>query len=359
MSPDFWYRPEREPAGDGVVKLDGYQVATRLAAFVWSSGPDEELLDAADAGQLDTVDGVVDQMVRMMADPRADALVDNLAGQWFAIRKLDGITPDVVRYPQFDDELRASMQGELKTLLRQWLREGGTLDEVLVGRTAYVDQRLADEYVLPYSGDGASYVPVSTEGTDRYGLLGTAGFLAANSRGDGPSAVKRGKWILENLMCSPPPPPPPNVENTLVFEPEGGSVRQQEEAIRADEFCQTCHSQMDPLGFALNEFDAVGASRAIDEYGYPIDDHTVWNGVAIDGPAGLADVVLGDPRLDACVVQKTMTYALGRSPTVDDQPMFDEIEARFLEGGRTFESLAEAVVQSDAFRFRGTAPEVK
>jgi hypothetical protein len=171
--------------------------------------------------------------------------------------------------------------------------------------------------------------------------------------------VKRGKWVLENLLCSEPPPPPPDVESNLVLEPQLGSVREQEEAMRSDEFCQTCHSQMDPLGFALNGFDAVGQARALDELGYAIDDQTVWNGTSIDGAAGLRDVVVADERLAECVVEKSFTYAIGRGVTIEDGPTIEQITKEFVENGQTFDALADAIVSSDAFRLRGAAPEVK
>jgi hypothetical protein len=358
MSPEFLFRPERDPEdGDSWTLLDGYEVATRLAQFAWSGTPDEELLDASDAGELGTPEGVQEQLARMLADEKADALVSNLAGQWFAIRKLEGVSLDTELYPGWDDELRASMQQELVLLMNAFFRDGAPLSEVLTRQTTFVDQRLADAYRLPFSGAPGEWQEVSTNGTDRFGLLGTAGWLAANSRSDGPSAVKRGKWVLENLMCSPPPPPPPNVEGNVVIVPDEGSVRAQEEQVRSDAFCQSCHSQMDPLGFALNKFDALGIERSEDELGYPIDDYAEWNGVEIDGPAGLAEVVAADPRLPRCVVEKTFTYAIGRGVTIDDGPMIDAITAEFIAGGQTFESLAAAIVESDAFRLRGA--EVK
>ncbi|MEZ4235024.1 MAG: DUF1592 domain-containing protein [Myxococcota bacterium] len=357
VSPEFVYRFEQDPDGDGVRTLDGYEVATRLAAFAWSSAPDEDLLDDAAAGALDTPEGVRDALGRLMADERAEALVDNLAGQWFSIRDLERTTADATLYPEFDDALRASMQLELRHLMRGFFRDGKPLVDILTAQDAYLDDRLADFYGVPLRGDDPA--EVSLAGTGRVGLFGTAGWLKAHSRVDAPSAVKRGKWILENLLCSPPPPPPPNVESMVVIVPEGASVREQEEAQRSDDYCQGCHQYMDPLGFALWDYDAIGAWRTEDELGFPIDSETSMGGQALQGVEDVATWVATDPRLPKCVVQKSMTYALGRPLDLHDEPAIDAVTEAFVAGGETFDALATALVQTDAFRRRGAPQEVE
>jgi Protein of unknown function (DUF1592)/Protein of unknown function (DUF1588)/Protein of unknown function (DUF1585)/Protein of unknown function (DUF1595)/Protein of unknown function (DUF1587)/Ca-dependent carbohydrate-binding module xylan-binding len=359
MSPEFLYRIEPDPEeGKTFVALDGYQVATRLAAFVWSSTPDQALLDAAAAGALDTPEGVKAELVRMMADERASALIDNLAGQWFAVRRLESFSLDALFYPDFTPELRDSMVTELKLVLSDFFREGAPLEQVLTQQSTWVDSRLAELYLLPFKGGEGEWVEMSTVGTPRYGIFGTAGWLMAESRSTAPSAVKRGKWILENLLCSAPPPPPPDVEGQVAIIPEGGSVREQEEAQRADDYCQTCHSQMDPIGWSLHGLDADGSERLADELGFEIDDLALWNGVTFDGPKGMVDAIVADARLQQCVVEKTFTYALGRGVRIEDGPMIEAITAEFTNSGQSFEALATAIVTSDAFRLRGV-PEVE
>lgn len=360
MSPEFLYRVESDPAsGERAVALDGYQIATRLAAFVWSSTPDAALLDAAARGDLDTAEGVEAELVRMMKDDKASALVDNLAGQWFSVRKLEETALDTVVYPGYTEELRESMVTELKLLLEGFFRDSQPLDEILTQQTTWVDQRLADLYQVPFAPLEGDWQQVSTAGTERYGLMGTAGWLMANSRSNAPSAVKRGKWVLENLLCSAPPPPPPKVEGMVTIVDENGSVREQEEAQRADDFCQTCHAQMDPLGWTLHGYDADGAARATDEIGFPIDDVATWNGVQLDGLGGLASAIAADERLALCAVEKTFMYAVGREVRIEDGPMIEAIVDEFAGSGQKFEALAKAIVKSDAFRMRGVPVEVE
>lgn len=363
VSPEFVYRIEADPTGGATYRaLDGYEVATRLAAFAWSSTPDQALLDAAADGTLDTPEGVSAQLERMLADERGGAVLDNLAGQWFAMRKLSTAATDATVYPEYTADLRDSMMIELRFIASSFFREGKPLDEMLLSQQTWVDQRLADHYNLPYEGTGAEgeagFAEVSLSGTGRTGLFGSAGWLMANSRVNGPSAVKRGKWIVENLLCTPPPPPPPDVEGQVTIEPEGGSTREQEEAQRGADYCQGCHSAMDPLGFVLWNFDGIGGKRSKDELGFPIDTESELGGVTLSNGEDLAEWVVADPRLSRCVVEKTLTYALGRPMELADNKVVDEITEAFDAGGQTFDALARAIVVSDAFRLRG-APEVE
>ena len=359
MSPEFLYRIERDPIEGPVRQLDGYEVATRLAAFAWSSTPDDVLLTAADSGELDTAEGIAAALDEMFADERSDALVDNLASQWFAMRTLEWSTTDTELYPDFDEELRASMLSEMRFLMGSFFRDGAALDTVLNAQTTWVDARLADHYGLPFSGsDEDEWVEVSLAGTGRVGLFGSAGWLMAESRVNGPSAVKRGKWILENLLCSSPPPPPPDVEGMVTIVDGNGSIREQEEQQRSAEYCQTCHSVMDPLGFALWNYDGIGAVRTVDELGHDIDTTVVVEGEKVTTTAELAAWVTADPRLSRCIVEKTLTYALGRPMREADDAFIDQINEDFVASGQTFDGLARSIVTSDAFRLRG-APEVE
>jgi Protein of unknown function (DUF1588)/Protein of unknown function (DUF1585) len=247
---------------------------------------------------------------------------------------------------------------ELRLVMEQFFRDEVPLDQVLTQQTTWVDAQLAELYGLPFEGDEGDFVQVSTEGTPRFGLFGTAGWLMANSRTNAPSAVRRGKWIVENLLCSAPPPPPPDVEGMVSIVPDGVSVREQEEAQRGDDYCQGCHGQMDPIGWSLHGFAADGSVRSVDELGFPIDNVALWNGIEFVGAQAMSEAVSSDPRIADCVAEKAFTYALGRGVRVEDGPMLESISAQFLANGQTFDALAAAIVTSDAFRMRG-APEVE
>jgi hypothetical protein len=357
LAPEFLYRIEADAEpGEAVRALDGYEVATRLATFLWSANPDDALLTAAGDGSLLAGDNLEETVRRLLADERSGALVDNLAGQWFDLRSVDAVAPDPVLYPTFDDELRESMREGMARAADGFFRGDHDLHELLLRETVWVDARLGAEDVVevPPTPDGWAEVAVP----GRVGLLGTMGWLAVQSHADQPSAVRRGRWVLDNLLCSPPPPPPPDVEG--VFEPIelGGSMREQEEAMRSSEFCQSCHSTMDPLGFVFGGFDAMGAPRTVDELGYPIDTESEIDGVPLSSPVDVAAWVTADPRLTRCVVEKTLTFALGRSMRAEDGPELDRLTQRFEEGGLTFEALAVAIATSDSFLWRA-APVVE
>ncbi|MEQ1569520.1 MAG: DUF1592 domain-containing protein [Myxococcota bacterium] len=347
LSPEFLFRVERAAQGE-YRALDGYEVAARLAAFLWSSTPDEPLLAAAEGGM--TEPEVEAQVRRMLADPRARALVDDLAGQWLSIRTISTLTPDPLRYPELDDPLLRSMAGELGYLAQDYFTGRTDLEGLLTREQGWVDQRLAEHYGVPWDGDDAGWVQTDTA---RVGVLETAGWLASQSHPNTPSAVFRGKWVLDRLLCRPPPPPPASVAAVVEIEPDGGSVRSQEEGRRAEEMCQTCHAQIDGLGFVFHGFDAAGAARTEDELGFPIDAHGALDGVSFDGSEPLARWLAAQPSVAACVARQTASFALSRSLTAEDQPELDRITSAFLEGGGEFDALAAAIATSSLFRYRG------
>lgn len=346
LAPDFLFRLEPgPPPGEAVRALDGAEVATRLAAFLWSSHPDDALLALAEAGDLDR-DAVRGEVHRMLGHPRAAALVDDFAGQWLDIRALDEVAPDLERYPTFDEPLRASMKRQLSLVAEDFLAGRTDLVDLVGGTETWIDARLAEHLGTPFDGEEAW---VRTEVPDRVGVLGTPGWLTVHAHPDRASAVQRGRWVLEDLLCTPPAPPPPDVMAVVVLEPDAGSARAQEEAMRADPTCQACHTAIDGIGFVLHGYDAIGASRETDELGYPIDASTDLAG----DPAELADWITARSGLPACVARQTLVYALGRALTDADDPLVDEVTAAFVAGGLRFDALAEAVAVSDAFLYRG------
>jgi hypothetical protein len=354
MSPEFLYHVEDDvPVGEPYRALDDYEVASRLSTFLWASTPDQGLLDAASTGTLLEQGGLDAQLDRMLADDNAAALVDSLANQWFDIDVLDSFLPDPGIYPNFDDDLSIAMQEELRLQTEAFFRGEEDLSTLMLREESYINGRLADHYQVAFPGDPNTYELVNT---GRVGLIGSAGWLTAHSRFDAPSAVRRGKWVLENLLCSPPPPPPPDVEGSLEIVEGGGSIRQQEMALRADPYCQSCHASMDPMGYVLYGYDAIGHTRTVDELGYPIDTEVVLDGIPMSSAEELAEWVANDPRLPTCIVEKTMTWAVGRAMTSADDEAVAAVTDEFIAGGSTFRSLATAVVHSSPFLFRSAVP---
>ena len=344
-SPLFLFRFEidPDPLAPGARPLGDHEVASRLSYFLWSSMPDDELFAAADAGRLVDPEEIAGQIERMMADPRADALVDNFAGQWLYLRGLAEHEPDLDLFPTFDGELRAAMVAETAALFRAFLREGRPLPELLTAELGAVDDRLAAHY-----GDGAA--------GRRSGLLGHASILTATSYPNRTSPVKRGKWVLEQLLCSEPPPPPPGVEGLDDQGPVTGSVRERMEQHRTDPVCASCHTAMDPIGFALEHFDATGAWRDTDS-GFAIDaTGTLPDGATFDGAVELGAVLSADPRFTRCLSQKMLIYALGRGLEEGDTATVDRIHDELLARGARLSDLIQLVATSDPFLYRRGEP---
>jgi hypothetical protein len=358
LAPEFVYHVEIDPPADTEVRaLDAFEVADRLATFLWSSLPDQELIDAAADGSLLAEGGIEAQTARMLADERSMALVDSLAAQWFDINTLESFSPDPYLYPQFDIDLSRSMQTEMRMLADGFFRGTDDLHTLLLREQSWIDYRLSALYGVTFPGQDESFVLATT---GRTGLLGTAGWLAAHSRADAPSAVRRGKFVLESLLCDGPAPPPPDVVDS--FEPveSGGSIRQQEEALRGTpgSSCAVCHydTGMDEIGFVLYGYDAIGMVRSVDELGYPIDPNVEIDGVAMSTPAELAQWIVDDPRLPDCIAEITLTYATGRGMRSTDTEDITVAREQFEAGGLKFAELVNAVVTSEPFRYRGTPP---
>jgi hypothetical protein len=359
VDPRFLYRLENDPPGiaPGTPHpVDDYELATRLSFFLWSSIPDDALLAAAAGGQLRETAGLAAEVARMLADPKADALVHDFAAQWLRLRELESVTPDA---DAFDENLRASMARESELLIGTVLRENLSVLTLLDADFTFVDERLAEHYRLD-GIRGSHFRRIELpDGSPRRGLLGQASILTLTSVTNRTSPVIRGAWVLETLQGSPAPVPPPNVETTLAGD-DGSvvaeTVRERLEAHRADPICASCHAIMDPIGFSLENFDLIGAWRDADG-GQAIDTTAVLtDGTAVDGPDALRAALLD--RSGAFVTnttEKLMTYALGRRLEHYDMPAIRAIVRAAAGDDYRFASLVQGIVASDAFRMRVTA----
>jgi mono/diheme cytochrome c family protein len=359
VSPKFIFRVAPPPAGaaaGSVHPLDDLTLASQLSFFLWSSIPDDELIDLASRGRL-RGPGVLDRQVRrMLADPRAKALVDNFAGQWLHIRNLRSTTPDKNLFPDFDDNLRQGFERELELFVGAILSEDRSVLDLLGADFTFVNERLAKHYGVP-NVYGAHFRRVALAQEERRGLLGKGGILLVTSHADRTSPVVRGKWILDNLIGTPPPPAPAEVP--AFPEPSGAAltVRARMEQHRASPACAGCHRVMDPLGLALENFDAVGTWRS-HEAGQRVDaSGQLGDGRKIDGVNGLRQALLDRPDVFVhTMAEKLLTYALGRDLEASDMPAVRAIADAARRDGYRFSALARAVVASVPFQMRRTAP---
>jgi mono/diheme cytochrome c family protein len=356
VDPRFIYRFERAPAGlrpGAVYVLGDLELASRLSFFLWSSIPDEELLALAAAGRLAEPAVLDGQTRRMLADPRARALVDNLAGQWLQLRQLDDVAPGT---REFDGNLRYAFRRETELLFETIVREDRSVLDLVDADYTFVDERLARHYGIP-NVRGSRFRRVGLEDGARRGLLGHGSLLTVTSVGNRTSPVKRGKWILENLLGAPVPSPPPGVETNLA-EPAGHqgpatSLRQRLEQHRASPSCASCHAVMDPIGFSLENFDLIGNWRDADG-GMPVTAAgRLVDGTARDGPARLRRALV-DRReaVVATTAEKLLTYALGRRLEYFDMPAVRAIVRDAARQANRFSSLVLGVVTSAPFRMK-------
>jgi hypothetical protein len=362
-SPSFVFRVEQDPpqlaAGEAHFISD-LELATRLSFFVWSSLPDDRLLELAAADRLSEAGMLEAEVRRMLADPRAHALVESFAGQWLHLRNLDNIRPNTDRFPDFDNNLRQAFRREAELFFASIVEENRSILDLLTADYTFVDERLARHYGIPnVYGSRFRRVDLGSEFAARRGLLGKGGILMATSHADRTAPSLRGKWVLENLFGTAPPPPPadiPALEVEPGFAPQ--SIRERLEVHRENPACRDCHAMIDPLGFALENFDAVGAWRdhesgtAVDASGQLID------GTFIDGIESLRDALLADPRLfGGAFVEKLMIYALGRGLQPFDMPVVRGILREAESSDYRFDAIVLGVVQSPAFRMRLKAGE--
>lgn len=363
LSPHFIFRVELDPdpASPEAHALDDYEVASRLSYFLWSSMPDAELFAAADAGKLQDPAEIERQVLRMLDDPRSWALVDNFAGQWLYMRALDSHSPDVWAYPSWDDELRHSMRRETELFFRTFIDEDRSLTEMLTATDTFLDARLASHYGLPApqspGADGFERVQLDEAAlAERGGLLSQGSVLTVHSYPTRTSPVKRGKWVLSELLCSEPPPPPPGVEGLEEAQEEGLTLAEALAKHREDPICASCHMLMDPIGLGLENYNGIGEWRDT-EVGKPITPAgELPDGTAFSSARELAEILAADPRFGACATEKLFIYALGRGPTKDDEIYLESIAEHFASGGHRFRDLAVLIATSEPFRMRRGEP---
>jgi mono/diheme cytochrome c family protein len=356
VSPSFLFRVEAEPppATTGAYRISGLELASRLSFFLWSSMPDDTLLEAAERGALADPAEREAQVRRMLGDPRARALVDNFVGQWLAVRNLRDVVPDSDLFPEFDENLRLAFQRETQLFMESMLRENRRLTDLLDADYTFVNERLARHYGIPnVYGNRFRRVPVANG--QRGGLLGHGSVLTVTSYPNRTSPVLRGKWLLENFFGAPPPAPPPDIpaleENTATRAPR--SVRARLEEHRRQPACATCHARMDPLGFALERYDPIGAWRGTDA-GVPIDTvATLPDGTQFEGHAGLRQLLLDRHELFAqTVTEKLLTYALGRELEHYDAPVVRGILRAAAADEYRWSSMILGIVESLPFQMR-------
>ena len=354
VEPKFLFRLEADPAGvapGAAYRVSDTDLASRLSFFLWSSIPDDELLRVAASGTLRQPAVLERQVRRMLADRRADALINNFFEQWLYLRNMGSVRPDPARFPTFDDSLRVAFQQETRLFLESQVREDRPITELLTANYTFVNERLARHYGMPNVA-GSHFRRVTLPGDARAGLLGHGAILTVTSYADRTSVVQRGKWIMDHLLGVPPPPPPPNVpplDDTKIE----GSLRQRMELHRKNPVCATCHSQIDPLGFALENFDAVGQFRAIDG-GAPVDPSgKLVDGTVFDGPSSFRKALLTrGEAFRRTLAQNLLTYALGRGVETFDKPALRQILRQSGAAGDRWSSLVLAIVKSQPFQMR-------
>lgn len=357
--PEFLFRVEEEPAGaqpNTIYRLSDLDLASRLSFFLWSSIPDDELLDLAEKGRLAEPAVLEQQVRRMLSDSRSKSLVANFAGQWLYLRNVAKTSPDPRLFPEFDDNLRQAFRRETEMLFESALREDRPVVELLTAGYTFLNERLARHYGIP-GVYGSHFRKVELPEETRRGLLGQAAILTVTSYGNRTSPVLRGKWVLENLLGTPPPPPPPDVVATLKDEntSEGRplSLREQMEKHRANPACSSCHKLMDPIGFALENFDAIGRWRNADN-GNPIDvSGVLFDGGRIDSAADFRRLLLThkDQFLHT-LTGKLLTFALGRELGYEDAAAIRRIVREAGANDYRWSSIISGIVRSVPFQMR-------
>lgn len=352
MSPQFLYRnvpaEGAAPLGPGeLVALDDWALATRLSYFLWGSTPDDALLARAGEGSLHDQDVLRAEFDRMLADPKAGALYDGFAVQWLQLGKLAAAAPDAAAFPAFDEALRTAMLDETRLFFADLRARDGSPLEIVTGTRTFANEALAAIYGVG-GVTGTELVAIDTDPSQRAGLLTMPAVLTMTSDPAQPNIVKRGVWLADAILCASPPPPPEGIPPAPDPEP-GETERERLERHRQDPSCNSCHQLIDPLGFALENYDAVGAYRTeID--GAAIDNAgALPSGATFAGAVELAAVLAGGPEYPSCISSKLMTYALGRTMSDAEQCVVDDMGANHVTVDATISDLLWAVVTSDAF----------
>ncbi len=355
VNPRFLFRAETDPAGatpGTPYRISDYELASRLSFFLWSSIPDDELLTLAGQGKLKDPRVLEAQVRRMLTDKRADALTSNFLGQWLYLRNLKGTAPDQQIFPDFDDNLRQAFQKETELFVGSIMREDHSVVDLINADYTFVNERLARHYGIP-GVYGDQFRKVTIPNPARRGLLGQGSVLTVSSYTNRTSPVLRGKWVLTNIMGTPPPPPPPNVPP--LKEIASGTMRQRMEEHRANAACAACHKVMDPIGFSLENFNAIGQWRTVDQ-GDKIDASGVLaDGTTINGPSALLDFLAARPdQFVRTMTRMLMTYALGRGTEYYDEPVIRAIERDAAKQDFRFSALIMGIVNSAPFQMQVT-----
>ena len=357
VNPQFLFRIEPDPPGiapNSAYRISDLQLASRLSFFLWSSIPDDELLDLAECGELSKPGVLEQQTLRMLKDWPSQSLVSNFAGQWLHLRNLDSITPDLRLFPDFDDNLRQAFRHETELLVAETMSEDKSVLGLLKSDHAFLNQRLAKHYGIPHVY-GSHFRRVKLDnGSVRGGLLRQGSVLTVSSYATRTSPVIRGKWILENILGTPPPPPLPNVpalkDNTVS---SALSVRERLAQHRSNATCASCHNLMDPIGLSLENYDAVGRWREVEE-GRPIDSTGgLPDGSQFNGVTGLETALLKRPELFVrTLTEKLLTFALGRGVEPFDGPAIRKIVRNARATHYRMSSLIVGIVASTPFQMR-------
>ena len=358
VDPEFLFRIERDPpqiAPGTAYRISDLELASRLSFFLWSSIPDDVLLDLAEHGKLSEPATLEQQVRRMLADKRADALVNNFAGQWLYLRNLQKIWPNPDVFPEFDANLRNAFQKESELFFQSMLKEDRSVLDLVDADYTFLNERLARHYQIP-NVYGSHFRRVALTDENRKGLLGQGAILTVTSYATRTAPTIRGKWLLENILGTPPPPPPANVPSLALKTGTDGkllTMRQQMEAHRANPACASCHKLMDPLGFALENFDATGKWREKDGASKIDASGVTPDGFALKGPADLRNYLMSHPdRFANTVTERLLTYALGRGVEEYDRPVIRKIVRDTAPGNYKWSSLVIAIVESTPFQMR-------
>ena len=360
-SPKFLFRSTEDPAGAApgdIYPLDDHALASRLSFFIWSSIPDEELLALAAERRLGDPEVYTAQIERMLADPKSDALVENFAGQWLFLRNLQSARPDVATFPDFDENLRRALRRETELLFESIVREDRSVVDLLDADYTFLNERLAAHYGIP-GIYGSHFRRVEGVAEERRGLLGQGSILTITSYPNRTSPVLRGKWVMENILGTPPPAPPPDVPALEENEPGHAerSVRERLAEHRENPVCASCHDVLDPIGLALENFDAVGQWR-VREPGALVDaTGALADGTPVTGVVELREAILEDPeRFVVVATEKLMTYALGRGLEYFDMPRVRAVVDAAEDEDYAFSAIVRGIALSDQFRMKQIQP---
>ena len=364
VSPDFLFRIERDPADvepGTPYALTDLELASRLSFFLWSSIPDARLLDLAERGQLQDPVVLEAEAQRLLADPRASALVQNFAGQWLYLRNLAGVVPDAEAFPEFDENLREAFGRETELFVESLIRDDRSVLDLLGADYTFANERLAQHYGIPnVYGNHYRRVELGRELAERRGgIFGHGSLLTATSYPNRTSPVLRGKWVLTNILGTPPPPPPADVPDLPDRGEDGraATVRDRLQRHRESPVCSACHAPMDPLGLALENYDAIGTWRTSGEAGLPIDaSGNLPDGTSFHGPTGLRTLLLErHDQFVGTVTEKLLAYALGRGPEYYDRPAVRAIVGGSASENYRWSSIIVGIVKSTPFRMRRSA----